>query len=407
MRNWLQRLMGGSRASTDLAPAMRRLQEIDRRLAAMDAALAERATSKDSLEILHGLKSVERALRSRLGREDDRERPERWLYRALDELAASSAPVIVGPWTGEVGFEVLYWIPFLRWACARWRIAENRLVIVSRGGVEGWYAMPAARYVDIFGLVGADEFRAGTDPDEHKQRDVSAFEAAIVAKVTDRLSVQGAQLLHPGLMYRAFAPFWRDEEGFAVVERFTDHRVIAAPAPAAGAPVLPSSFAAARFYFSDAFPDTAANRGFARAAVQALAATTPVVLLDPGVKVDDHDDLDLSGIPNVSRMSGAVPLDQNLTVQSAVLSRASVFVGTYGGYSYLAPFYGVPALAFYSDRKFKQHHLFAAHRVFEKLGTATLVSLDIANAGVASLLGAANSHRQSFVEDARRVGGGR
>jgi hypothetical protein len=29
--------------------------------------------------------------------------------------AAGSSPIVVGPWLAEVGYEVLYWIPFLRW----------------------------------------------------------------------------------------------------------------------------------------------------------------------------------------------------------------------------------------------------------------------------------------------------
>ena len=33
------------------------------------------------------------------------------LWRA----ARGSAPIVVGPWLSEVGYEVLYWIPFLRW----------------------------------------------------------------------------------------------------------------------------------------------------------------------------------------------------------------------------------------------------------------------------------------------------
>ena len=35
--------------------------------------------------------------------------------RLLNALAAvrADADVLVGPWTGEVGFELLYWIPFL------------------------------------------------------------------------------------------------------------------------------------------------------------------------------------------------------------------------------------------------------------------------------------------------------
>jgi hypothetical protein len=71
--------------------------------------------------------------------------------------------------------------------------------------------------------------------------------------------------------------------------------------------------------------------------------------------------------------------ERNLAVQTAVIARAKAFVGTYGGYSYLAPFCGVPSLAFYSVQTYKAHHLHAAQHVFERLGGASLVPLDVAS----------------------------
>ncbi len=59
---------------------------------------------------------------------------------------------------------------------------------------------------------------------------------------------------------------------------------------------------------------------------------------------------------------------RNLAVQTAVIARARAFVGTYGGYSYLAPFCGVPSLAFYSEPTFKVHHLQVAQHVFATAG---------------------------------------
>ena len=38
-------------------------------------------------------------------------------------------------------------------------------------------------------------------------------------------------------------------------------------------------------------------------------------------------------------------------MQTAVIAGARAFVGTYGGYAYLAPFCNVPAIAFYSDAR--------------------------------------------------------
>src|SRR5688572_19670832 len=38
----------------------------------------------------------------------------------LQKMARSERPVIVGPWVSEVGFELLYWIPFLNWVKANY-----------------------------------------------------------------------------------------------------------------------------------------------------------------------------------------------------------------------------------------------------------------------------------------------
>jgi hypothetical protein len=76
---------------------------------------------------------------------------------------------------------------------------------------------------------------------------------------------------------------------------------------------------------------------------------------------------------------------RNLAVQTAVIARARAFVGTYGGYSYLAPFCGVNSLAFYSERSFKTHHLHVAQHLFEQLGGTTVVPLDVAQLPIVRL----------------------
>ena len=260
-------------------------------------------------------------------------------------------------------------------------MSADRFVVISRGGVEPWYALSGARYADIFSILPPASFRARTDPDAHKQREVSALDQELVDAVTARFGVKDAAHLHPRLMYRTFAPFWRDEAGYGLIQRFTSHR----PMPPCNDPAamgLPPEYIAARFYFSDCFPDTAANRALAQSVVQSIAERVPVVLLDPGLRVDDHADYAPAASSRIVRIAAGVSPERNLAVQSAVISRARGFVGTYGGYSYLAPFYGVPAVGFYSERAFKLHHLYVAQRVFERLGKATVMPLDTADAAL-------------------------
>ena len=111
-----------------------------------------------------------------------------------------------------------------------------------------------------------------------------------------------------------------------------------------------------------------------------------MVLLNPGLRVDDHADYAAAASNRVISIETGLAPERNLAVQSAALSHARGFVGTYGGYAYLAPFYGVPAVGFYSDRAFKLHHLHVAQRVFERLGSATVMAIDTAHVELVHLV---------------------
>ena len=63
---------------------------------------------------------------------------EQRVVERLSRIARSGRPGPVGPWTGEIGFELLYWIPFVRWAAEKFNLPPERLIIVSRGGTRGW-----------------------------------------------------------------------------------------------------------------------------------------------------------------------------------------------------------------------------------------------------------------------------
>jgi hypothetical protein len=73
-------------------------------------------------------------------------------------------------------------------------------------------------------------------------------------------------------------------------------------------------------------------------------------------------------------------------VQTEVIQHADGFVGTYGGFSYLAPLCGVNALALYSRADgFRFDHLDVAKRVFASLRCGTFTEVDIRAADVLRL----------------------
>ena len=76
-----------------------------------------------------------------------------WVEDALAEARRGGAPVLIGPWTGGVGHEILYWIPMLRWFRKYYNIDKSRIVVISRGGVKAWYTGILGNYIDLFDLV--------------------------------------------------------------------------------------------------------------------------------------------------------------------------------------------------------------------------------------------------------------
>src|SRR5262245_49902659 len=82
------------------------------------------------------------------------------LERRIATLAAGTTPIVVGPWLAEVGYEVLYWIPFLRWFQDTYGVSRDRLIVVSRGGMEAAYGSLAGAYVDLFDLIAPEALAA-------------------------------------------------------------------------------------------------------------------------------------------------------------------------------------------------------------------------------------------------------
>jgi hypothetical protein len=291
-------------------------------------------------------------------------------------LGRSDRPIVVGPWCGEVGFELLYWIPFVQWLVERARIDGQRLLIVTRGGADLWYRHLTSRSVDIFDLISADAFRdhAAT----WKQHRVSTFDRQLLTGALAQAGIGRVRLLHPQVMYRLFTAYWKEEAVLEPIAAFLRYRSLPAPPPHPVTNALPPDYVAAKFYFSQSFPDTAANRSFVQRTIAAAAAQMPVVLLSTAAQLDDHRDALAAGA-RVQTITTDVR--DNLAAQSAVVARARGFIGTYGGFSYLAPLYGVDSLSFFSARdKLVPFHLDHAHRTFGSLGAGRFLACDVADA---------------------------
>ena len=308
------------------------------------------------------------------------------VHGQLARLARGRGPIVAGPWIGEVGFELLYWIPFLAWFTERFEVPRERLVVLSRGGTRDWYAHVASRYYDVFTQVGIGDFRArnqrrSAELGEQKQIVVTAFDRELLQPVLSAIDGNPGQILHPSTMFRVFRPYWWGHAPADWVRRHARFRALSAPPQEELLSRLPHDYVAVKFYYNDSFPATERNRAFARDILRALRARGPIVSLSTGLALDDHEGWEEEETLAAHRISADLNPATNLALQTQIVANAKAWVGTYGGFAYLAPFHGVPSTAYYSvDGGFSARHLALATDVFANLSSRPLLS--VCEAGV-------------------------
>jgi len=293
----------------------------------------------------------------------------------LDRIARGTETVIVGPWLSEVGFELLYWLPFLNWATREFSLPPDQLIAVSRGGSGAWYSDLCGRHVDVFDLLSVEQYRAlnaerWADDGHQKQFEVGPADRRIVELVRERLGLGSTALLHPSLMYGLYRYYWEEQGSISLLHDHGEFRRL--PDPGGRLPELPDEYVAVRFYFRPSFPDTPDNRRFASNVIQTLAAHRPVVMLNTGLSLDDHADFTPPAQKNVHAVEHLMTPGENIRTQARIIANARALIGTYGGLSYLGPLLGVPTVGIYSDAT----HIVPAHLdMTERLSRAMGVPL--------------------------------
>lgn len=271
-------------------------------------------------------------------------------------LAASRHPILVGPWRSEVGFELLYWIPFLIGFRERLKIDKNRLIAIGRGGSAIWY--DTAGKADLYEHMPVEAVRtlsvqASQQTGSIKQHDTPAWERHVCELVATGLGIKKYHVLSPSWMYQLLSPWWQGKEPVSFLDRYV-LQPVTFPAPPIRADLqakLPKQYVAMRWYIRPTWPAREDVLLWTRQTVEAISQHIPVVLIESGLHVDDHADMNIGTLPNVLRLSELYPqtILNNLAVQSAVIARASAYVGTYGGMAQGAMRWGVPTVAFYDQ----------------------------------------------------------
>ena len=264
-------------------------------------------------------------------------------------LAKSKRPILLGPWTSEMGFEVLYWLPFIQRWQHRYGIQKERLIAVTRGGAGVWYDV--GHTVELFDYIPPKDLRlsalaAQKEKASIKQMGMTKWEIKLMALIAERMGLRRYHVLHPSAMYRALDPWWTTQT-MGMADMMTHLRI--GPIPTPPVPVgmaLPEQFVCVRWYQRSTWPLNDGLLEWTQAMVRQIAQTMPVVILRSSQYVDDHVDFPTPAGENITTIH-AEPWRENLAVQSAILKRASAYIGTWGGMAQLAVRLGIPTAAFF------------------------------------------------------------
>jgi len=302
----------------------------------------------------------------------------------ITALGRSGRPILIGPWLSEAGFELIYWIPFLAWAKAYGNLDPSQLVVISRGGAASWYRDITTNYEDVLSFYSPDEFRVRNEArivEQHgrlKHVEICSFDREIIAKVSEKRGLSGVRLLHPSTMYRLFDHFWFQRVPITLIEAFTSFAALPPVDLGDLRGGLPERYVAAKFYSNTGLPDTPENQAFVASYLEELTRHIDVVLLNTPHRFDDHSDIAKANRGRIHTIDHLMTPANNLDVQSRVIAGAEAYVGTYGGFSYVAPLLGTNALTFYSHiTGFRFDHLELAKRVFSGLRKGSFVELDV------------------------------
>lgn len=296
--------------------------------------------------------------------------------REIDDTVNSGRTVVVGPWLSEVGFETLYWVPFLRWVKAAFRLDPSRVVAVSRGGVASWYDGISARYIEIWDHVEPAEFARRTgERGATKQLEISTFDREVIQSV-ERVIGERVSVLHPSLMYRLFSLFWSGQRAQSFLDEHTRFEPIVPPR-ILDEGRLPREYVAVKFYAARSMPDTPDVRRTLSWFVESLAERTSVVLLDTGLVLDEHADYSFGPSGRVISAKPWMTPANNLGVQTQIIAGAQAFVGTCGSVAWLAPMLGINTSAVYVDPKWLHAHLGVMLRACHRAGAGHFAALDL------------------------------
>lgn len=296
--------------------------------------------------------------------------------------------IIIGPWFSELGFELLYLIPYLNYLT---QIDEQlvNLTIVSRGGEIPLYQSLNWDYINSLAHYSEDEWDSLLSENWKivgglKQSKFTHIDGEILNKVITENNLNNGRLVvvHPSIFFGIFSPFWRQDFHVKSIIPVLNFPKIASVEPENKRIFM-------KFYSRPSLADTVQTK----LKIQTILKTLIDYQIDFCTRQaykDDHEliKVDCSKFNNVKEFQ-ANNFRENLRIQLELMVKCSTAMVTYGGLSYFPLFYGHRVIAFYDNKtQYSQKHLqLAQHLALYNNASFTMMDINLISDDFKSQLG--------------------
>lgn len=286
----------------------------------------------------------------------------------IRNIASGYENIVIGPWFSELGFELLYWVPFLNHVMTNEVFQGKNIVTISRGGVEELYGFIPNKHINLLEFYDQTEW---TEITSHiwqklgglKQSKVVPEEVEILRKIRNRVGIceRGRTLvLHPSIMYSLFRPFWRNKSWNAdAIESYLDFPEFS--------PGKTENYCAVKIYSRPSLTMDPKTTSAIKSLLDAEKLPLKIIVSDS--YKDDHEVMNVK----ISSRAQLIHIDDyvsNLYKQFAVIKESCASYTTYGGLSYFGLYFGKICYSLYSDSsKFDQQHLKVARLLADKFSS--------------------------------------
>jgi hypothetical protein len=262
----------------------------------------------------------------------------------VKELKNSRAPIVVGPFLMELGFELLYWIPFVTKLLAQIETQEREIYVLGRGGSQNWYPIQDKACLEVFDFWSESEFKSSASLryksfGNQKQIAPHFSEENILEKFSQLHGVKSFQVLHPSLMVLLLELYWDSRYPVKWLTHFCEYEKVQKEFVRSQS--LKQYEVGFKLYSRESLNSTNSFACCVRAFKSKFKHGRSVHFL-PNLDIDDHTPfVELIDSSDVICQPG---LRNNLLEQSIELAKCQAFMGTYGGFAYLAQYLGVPTV---------------------------------------------------------------